>query len=884
MKHYVHTNLGMVADWTRDLEQPFLIIVPSRQEAEVLSVNLETAHGNTTALLPSWEISPDHPEMPDPPLQEQRLETLTRVKNGEINGLVAPVHALGTPVLSPRALPSVSLSTGLTLDPLKLSRKLTELGFHRQSLVEEAGDFARRGDLLDVYPESLPHPVRITYFGDEIESIEYFHPNTQSTAEERPPDPFVLTQQSEFALSSDERNQLANRLRQHDYYDEANRVEQNVQPDSPARFYGLWPRETVHVESILDDPVYGMFHPGRCWEEVQQWDHDLDQLPDGAPAFQTFRPLKPALKNLRDDRVTVFSTQPSHSPFSPDSGSSTYAEAVDVSPSLSMDARPVNEFIDIIVDYLPSSNSIIIYCGESGFKQRMQELLDDRLEQHELQTNTTIELRESPWRGSFAKAGTLVISLDDFFNRSISRGQIGSASQKTEYLSSFEELEPGDLVVHEQFGIGRFKGLNRVSTQKQTRDGLLIDYRGEDRLFIPPDQIAFVQKYIADSGYEPELSSLTSNRWDRVKKRVKEDVDELAEDLLELYMAREDTTSEPFPSDTLEQKQFEASFPHRETPDQKRAIEETKQDMKKSTPMNRLICGDSGFGKTEVALRAAFKAATDGRQVAMLVPTTVLARQHYETFHQRFSFFPYNVEMLSRFQTDSEQQEIIEDLSSGDVDVVIGTHRLLSDDIEFDNLGLLVVDEEQRFGVRQKEKLKMYRENLDVLTLTATPIPRTMYMSLSGIQDISQINTPPEDRVAIDIEVGPFNADRAKEAIQRELARGGQVFWVYNRVKDMDRRLEYVRSLVPDATVKKAHGQMSREELKRRMDNFYAGEIDVLVCTTIIEAGLDCPTVNTMIIQNSHKFGLAQLYQLRGRVGRSHEQAHALLFYPQTTT
>ncbi|MFB6346096.1 MAG: DEAD/DEAH box helicase, partial [bacterium] len=370
--------------------------------------------------------------------------------------------------------------------------------------------------------------------------------------------------------------------------------------------------------------------------------------------------------------------------------------------------------------------------------------------------------------------------------------------------------------------------------------------------------------------------------WERIKEGVEEEINDLAQDLLSLYSNREDKNGYAYGSDSLEQTQFEASFPYRETPDQQEAIEAVKKDMESPDPMDRLICGDSGFGKTEVGLRAAFKAVSDGRQVAMLVPTTVLARQHYETFSNRFSIFPYSVELLSRFQTASETREIIENLKSGDTDIVVGTHRLLSDDIDFDDLGLLIIDEEQRFGVEQKETLKFYRESIDVLTLSATPIPRTLYMTLSGIQDISRINTPPEDRVPIEVDVGPFNPGEATEAIDREFNRGGQVFWVYNRVKDIDQRAEYVKSLYPEAEVAVAHGQMSKADLRETMNRFYDQEIDILVCTTIIESGLDCPTVNTMVVEEAHEFGLAQLYQLRGRVGRSHEQAYVKMFYPET--
>jgi transcription-repair coupling factor (superfamily II helicase) len=875
-KHYTGANLGLFANWLLNRDDTFLAVTPDRSSAETLYVNLESELEEDIVFLPDWEIEPNNPKLPGEAIQNQRLEVLSRLQSNQPSGIVLPVRALGHPSLSPDSMLTVSLTTGPSEGPQALAGQLSRLGFNRADLVEEPGDFSLRGDLLDFFPEFSEYPIRVSFFDQEIESIEYFHPSTHLQADEEPELPLELTLQSEFSLNPEERDRLRSTLQQHDRDKLSEELEYSQCPDEIVEWYGRWPRATVFPETLVDWSTIGVFRPSACWDTIKQWE---EHRPDSLPAGETFRSLESIGRGLFSDSVQ-FSRHFQESPITTDTAEPVDGEPMDLSTAPGADASPISDFLAEISDLVGEVDDIQIHCGEDGFRNRMDELISDELNHDPEKSRSKLNLRRTPWHGSYKKSDHARLSLDDFFNRTISRGRIGPSRGKTEYLESFEELTPGDLVVHENFGIGRFHGLKRVSTEQQTRDCLLIEYRDDDKLYLPPDQIAWVQKYVADSGFTPTLSSLGNDQWERIKEDVQEEVSELAEDLLELYTLREDAETTPYPSDDLEQTQFEANFPHRETPDQKQAIEAVKQDLESTKPMDRLICGDSGFGKTEVALRAAFKVASSGRQVAMLVPTTVLTRQHYETFNQRFSMFPYRVEMLSRFQSESETKSILNDLNEGSIDVIVGTHSLLSERIEFQDLGLLIIDEEQRFGVEQKESLKIYKEDIDVLTLSATPIPRTLYMTLSGVQNISRINTPPEDRVPIDVNVSSFDEDTAEEAIDRELSRGGQVFWVHNRVKSINREAQTVRSLAPHATVEVAHGQMGKSELRNTMNRFYSGDIDVLVCTTIIESGLDCPSVNTMIIRNSHMFGLAQLYQLRGRVGRSHYQAYTHLFYP----
>ncbi len=879
-KHFTHVNTGLLADWIKNLSSPFLCLVPNRQIAETVYVNLETIYGDRVELLPDWNRLPGAEEAPGENIQERRLQALGALQRKQLQGLVLPLQTLAYPVLHPDILPLLELKPGLTLPPQKMAGKLLDLGFQRQPLAQERGDFALRGDLLDIFPENYRYPLRLSYFDDEIESIDYYHPNTQMQADESPQFPLQLTLQSEFALSPGQRQQLAENLRASGFPQQAKILEYSPRPHQAADWFGLWPRRTIWPEKLIKNTTTVVYRPSDCEEKAREWNEKIDAADNSVPVAETYRKLLPLLQRLTDENTCFFSPLPRQNSLTADIEESSYGETFSLTPP-AQQPQPIDSFIQKIEATCGEIDQLTIHCSEESFRERLTTLLAEKLGSAEEYKGTKFTLKPSPWRGSYRVGNFALLSLDDFFNRTISRGRISTTAGTTEYLESFADLETGDLVVHEDFGIGRFSGLELVTTENQKRDCIHLEYAGSDRLYLPPDQMNRVQKYIADSGFTPPLSSLDSKRWQRMKKQVQEDVDDLARELLELYARRESGNTEPFPPDNLEQTQFEASFPYRETPDQQEAIRAVKRNMQKPKPMDRLICGDSGYGKTEVALRAAFKAASAGKQTALLAPTTLLSRQHYETFSTRFSFFPYRVELLNRFQTRSQTEQIIKELEHGKIDIIIGTHSLIKRDIEFDDLGLLIIDEEQRFGVKQKEKLKLERKNLDVLTLSATPIPRTLYMSLSGVQDISVINTPPEDRIPIKIHVGPFDPEKATEAVEHELDRGGQVFWIYNRVQGIKKVAQQVQSYLPEATVEFAHGQLNKNTLRQKMRRFYDGEIDVLVSTTIVEAGLDCPRVNTMIVQQAHRFGLAQLYQLRGRVGRSHQQAYTYLFYPE---
>ena len=455
----------------------------------------------------------------------------------------------------------------------------------------------------------------------------------------------------------------------------------------------------------------------------------------------------------------------------------------------------------------------------------------------------------------------------------------GSKRKGVGKITSFAELKPGDYVVHANHGVGVFKGIKQIEIAGNTRDYLDIVYDKGDKLYVPVDQLDLVQKYIGSEGKNPKINKLGGNEWQKAKAKVRKSINEIAEDLVKLYAARAALKGYKYSKDTEWQRQFEDEFPYEETPDQLTSLEEIKHDMESDKPMDRLLCGDVGYGKTEVAIRAAFKAVMDGKQVAFLVPTTILAEQHYKNLVKRFSDFPVKIDMVSRFRTTKQQKATLQALKEGNVDILIGTHRLVSKDIVFKDLGLLIVDEEQRFGVAQKEKIKSIKKNVDVLTLSATPIPRTLHMSLTGVRDISVIETPPEERFPIQTYVLEQNDQLIRDAILREVAREGQVYFVYNRVESIQGMANYISELVPECKVGVIHGQMTEKELEAEMIKFMQKEYDVLVCTTIIETGIDIQNVNTIIVNNADKMGLSQLYQLRGRVGRSNKIAYAYFMY-----
>jgi len=702
-----------------------------------------------------------------------------------------------------------------------LGEELIEIGYRRVPLVTDTGEFSIRGGIIDIYSPYHPHPIRIELFGDEIESLREFDHGSQRSI----------------------RN-----------LDEGIILPVIEDLDNPTdTIFDYLPQDCLIV---LDEPykIYERINHLRDGEARSLTPERIDSIIEGFQLL-TIEPLQLSEKG----RIFNLDTE------------SIEAQLIKGISSLAERLREWRR-----------GYRVFLTCNTIGQAERLRDLLIEADIDCYIKESGPIAEDSKPiiLIGSLSKGfifhplGLIFITEGEIFGERIRR-RVPSRSRLENLLNSIEEIKTGDYIVHIDYGIGRYLGIKRLRVDGYESDFLLINYAGGDRLYLPLDRIDRVQRYIGPEGFHPELNRLGGTLWQRTKERIKKEIEEMARDLLELYAEREVIEGYRFSSDSYLHHEFDTSFGYEETPDQMKAIWDVKRDMEEGKPMDRLICGDVGYGKTEVAMRASFKAIYDGKQVAILVPTTILAEQHYQTFSERFSAFPVRIEVLSRFKTRKEQLKILNDLEAGTIDIIIGTHRLLQGDVRFKDLGLLIVDEEQRFGVRHKEKLKVLKKSVDVLTLTATPIPRTLHMALSAVRDLSVINTPPEDRLAVKTIVARFDKEVIREAILRELARGGQVFFVHNRVKTMGRMLDYLKRIVPEARIGMAHGQLRERELEGVMIAFLKKEIDLLLTSAIIESGLDIPSANTILINHADKFGLADLYQLRGRVGRSNRRAYA---------
>ena len=744
----------------------------------------------------------------------------------------------------------IEIEAGAVIDFQKLQEELVHLGYERESQIEGPGQFAVRGGILDVYPLTEEIPVRIELWGDEIDSIRSFDVESQRSVENM--EQIVIypatenVEKEEQAVSFSEYFPKEKSLF---FFDEPVRLQETLEAVEKEYFHSLESRKNAGMTEEADEirvfqtkeiiekfnTRYGI---GLTTLETRCGDFKVRdvysiQAAGVNPYNNSFEMLTQDLKKLKRQGYRVILV----------SGSRTRAKR------LAEDLRDydLSSFYseDMVRTVRPGEIMVVYGCVAEGYEYPMLKFM--------------------------------VISESDIFGkRKKKRRRKVYEGQK---IQEFAELKPGDYVVHENHGLGVYQGIEKVEVDKVTRDYMKISYADGGILYILATQMDLIQKYAGADAKPPKLNKLGTPQWNKTKSQVKKAVQVIAQDLVELYAVRQQTEGFVYSPDTVWQKEFEEMFPFEETEDQLRAIEDTKKDMESTKVMDRLICGDVGYGKTEVAIRAAFKAVQDGKQVVYLVPTTILAQQHYNTFIQRLKDFPVRIDLLCRFRTPAQQKKTIEDLKKGLVDIVIGTHRVLSKDVTYKDLGLLIIDEEQRFGVTHKEKIKKMRENIDVLTLTATPIPRTLHMSLIGIRDMSVLEEAPMDRMPIQTYVMEVNDEMIREAIERELSRGGQVYYVYNRVEDIADVAGRVQKLVPGASVSFAHGQMSERELEDIMYDFINGEIDVLVSTTIIETGLDIANANTMIIQDADRFGLSQLYQLRGRVGRSSRMAYAFLLY-----
>jgi transcription-repair coupling factor (superfamily II helicase) len=864
----------------RETGRPLLAIVPTQEEAESLLGDLEVcAFDPRTLFFPETEVVPYDPRSPHVGLLAERIVALDALRRGENAVTVTTARALSGRVPRPEdfARFTLSLSTGLEIPLQDLAAALAARGFRRERLVEEIGAFAVRGGLLDLYPFGSRHPVRVELFGDVIESIRLFDPASQRTVEEI--SSIEILPQREVLLTPDVIAQA--RTRGDLPFDEGadpfvEGIElylSRIHPGAGSLLGYFSPDGIV----VLDDPGRAAdaiaevaAQTKAAYDEVAGRGHDV---PVPSEVVLDEETLVSELRGRRTLRLALFAGESAAKSLRAPDAPAVIEERIVVNSQETFRGS-FSALHDRLRATLDEESAVYLLCDNQGQKSRLEELLED--------LSDRIHFAVAPLRSGFSMPSQKLVVLTDheLFARTGRRYRAfryGGGAPIHDYTS----LTKGDYVVHVQHGVGRYDGIHRIVSAGVDTECLLLRYQGTDVLYVPIDQLNLVQKYIGgESGEAPIVTKLGSGQWERTKARAKKAVEKMARQLLEIHAARMSQEGHAFPPDGEWQREMEASFIYEETPDQRTATDAVKRDLEDRRPMDRLICGDVGYGKTEVAIRAAFKVVGDGRQVAVLVPTTILAQQHLNTFRERLRAYPVKVDMLSRFRSPKEQKAVVRDVAEGNVDIVIGTHRLLSKDIHFKNLGLVIVDEEQRFGVRHKERLKELRKLVDVLTLTATPIPRTLNMALMGLRDISVINTPPPNKLPIVTEVVETSDEVIKKAILREIQRGGQVFFVHNRVQSIEGMAQRLRDLVPELRFDVAHGQMAEGELERVMMEFLERKSDVLVSTMIIESGLDLPNVNTILIHRADTFGLAQLYQLRGRVGRSNHRAFAHLLIP----
>ncbi len=834
---------------------------------------------------------------------QHRLKALTALARSRDAVVVASARSLASLTLPPRELKlSIrSLRKGQIISQDDLLRKWFSTGYRLVSVVNTPGTVARRGGILDVWPPNLDFPVRVEFFGDEVDSIRSFDPETQRTVEKL--DSVVVGPGSE-ALPKFADNAI-DRLEQLDFSSCHPPARAEFEKDlrglrlgqgfegieyyipllykSPGTILDVLPPSTLLVleeRESIENALKAIMH------QAQQVEREMirgGELPDGWP--RTYSTPEEVEAKLAARQKLWLGLSAGEKPSNPVGSvfwrAPLYNSRLEDLVSDLKEWRRQRSVVSLVTRQSPRIAELLHEKGISAVMCRGGEIPDSPKEGDIFLVQGSLGQGFAVRQGDDAPFDAVFLTDVEIFGWKRPRRRQPRRTSHAGMESIFTDLKPGDYVVHMDHGIGLYRGLVRLDLGRGEQEYLALEYAQGDKLYVPVQQVNRLSKYIGPTDQPPELHRLHSGRWAQTKKQVKKAVADVAKELLELYAAREMAEGIAFSPDTDWQAEMEAAFPFRETEDQIRAIEEVKRDMEKRRPMDRLVCGDAGYGKTEVAVRAAFKAVMNGKQVAILTPTTILAQQHFYTIKKRVEPFPINVAMLTRLQTKAQQRKVIEGLKSGSVDIVVGTHRLLSRDVSFKDLGLVVIDEEQRFGVMHKEKLKRLRHQVDVLTLTATPIPRTLYLAMAGVRDISLIATPPSDRAPIKTFVGEFDESLVRKAILRELERDGQVYFVHNRVESIEIIARMVQNLVPQAVVEIAHGQMSERRLANVMLAFAEGDIDVLVCTTIIENGLDVPNANTIIINNAHRFGLSQLYQLRGRVGRGPVRGYAYLLYPR---
>jgi len=819
-----------------------IVITPDYKTLETLQGDLEVITGGDVNHFPAYRGL----HLEDKPINKDirlsRLTCLQNLSSGIPGVYLIEARSLFQPIMSPDTFRSklVELNVGSDTDFTGLIRTLSEHGFQRETMVADFGQMSVRGGILDIFSPSMLEPVRIEFDYDTIDSIRVFDINDQRSVR----------------------------------HIDSITVVPPVQDMIPGR-RPCTPEPLSSILDYFDENVPVFFHqPVRAHKAladyIDHWGLEFDDVPadDEIPvAGSLFRELKKRLRARPSAYI--------RNTFSASKKTVTLNFGMKTLPRFNRNIKMFARYTSDLQNSHPGLTAGIL-CDNPGQSDRLKDII---LDEGMLVSDYFVDVGTLSEGFVYPGGGALLINDHEIFSRKHFRKPKHIYRARRILLDELS-LKIGDFVVHEDYGIGRYLGLKKIRIGSSDQEALKIQYRDGDSLFLNIEKLPRLEKYTGQEGHQPELSKLGGTDWARLKKRTKRSVRNIAGDLLEIYSKRESTPGYAFSPDTQWQRELEASFHYDETSDQMRACWDIKKDMESPRPMDRLVCGDVGFGKTEVALRAAFKAVNDGKQAAILVPTTILAQQHYETFKERLEAYPVKVEMLSRFRTRKEQQEIAAGIKQGTVDVVVGTHRLLSKDILFKDLGLLIIDEEQRFGVTHKEKLKQLRAEVDVMTLTATPIPRTMHMAVLGVRDLSTISTPPKNRLPIITEISEYDEQLIRAAIMKELDRGGQIYFVHNRVQTIHKMASKLEKIVPEAMYGIAHGQMKERELEQVMFSFLRGDFDCLVSTMIIESGLDIPSVNTIIINQADNFGLAQLYQLRGRVGRSDKQAFAYLLTP----
>ncbi|MFD3221739.1 transcription-repair coupling factor [Staphylococcus saprophyticus] len=898
----------IIAEKYLNSEQQLLVVTNNLYQADKLESDLlQFVEDSEIYKYPMQDIMTEEFSTQSPQFMSERVRTLTALAQEERGLFIVPLNGLKkwlTPVDTWKSH-QLTLNVGDDIDIDEFLNKLVNMGYRRESVVSHIGEFSLRGGIVDIYP-LIGKPVRIEFFDTEVDSIRDF--DVESQRSEGNIEHVDITTASDYIITEDVLKHTKHKLKQA-YEDTRPKIEKSVRNELKETYESfqlfeaemfdhqvlrrlvafMYEQPATIMDYFKEDAIIAVDEYNRIKETettlVTEIDEFMQNLIESGKGFidQSFLQYEGFENLLKPFAVTYFTLFTATMP-------------VQLNEIIKFSCKPVQQFYgqyDIMRSefqrFIQNDYTIVVLAETETKKERIQSMLN---EMH-IPTFIDTPSRRNEGGSAIITEGSLsegfelpymqlvvVTERELFKSKQKKKPKQHKTLTNAEKIKSYQDLKVGDYVVHVHHGVGRYLGVETLEVGGVHKDYIKLQYKGTDQLFVPVDQMDQVQKYVASEDKSPKLNKLGGTEWKKTKAKVQQSVEDMADELIELYKAREMSVGYKFGPDTAEQNDFEIDFPYELTPDQSKSIEEIKQDMEIERPMDRLLCGDVGYGKTEVAVRAAFKAVMEGKQVAFLVPTTILAQQHYETLIERMQDFPIEVQLISRFRTTKEVKETKEGLKSGFVDIVVGTHKLLGKDIQYKDLGLLIVDEEQRFGVRHKERIKSLKNNVDVLTLTATPIPRTLHMSMLGVRDLSVIETPPENRFPVQTYVLEQNTNFIKEALERELSRDGQVFYLYNKVQSIYEKREQLQMLMPDANIGVAHGQMNERDLEETMLSFINHEYDIIVTTTIIETGVDVPNANTLIIEDADRFGLSQLYQLRGRVGRSSRIGYAYFLHP----